>query len=214
MFGAQEQWFGEETGTWGLQAQAETVFQVPFDPLGWRSFVIFPFGALNVEWMLPLMVTLAELQVSVSENRVRRWRNKGNEGTGRVEWSGLKVLEPLEGNWMCDRNCPNLYRQRAGFPSNTSILQVLFGLDTDWHSSLSWTVESTQRLPLVRVMEALPPIPELEVASAVHQQDQYTRWVMLDPIAYLTCALETWMDSGNFGWPSSAFLSGWRTQTW
>ncbi|XP_052054629.1 transmembrane protein 156 isoform X2 [Apodemus sylvaticus] len=35
--------------------------------------------------------------------------------------------------------------------------------------------ESTQRLPLVRVMEALPPIPELEVASAVHQQDQYTR---------------------------------------
>ncbi|XP_029401286.1 transmembrane protein 156 [Mus pahari] len=35
--------------------------------------------------------------------------------------------------------------------------------------------ESTQRFPLVRVTETLPPIAELEVASAVHQQDQYTR---------------------------------------
>ncbi|NP_001357743.1 transmembrane protein 156 isoform X5 [Mus musculus] len=43
-------------------------------------------------------------------------------------------------------------------------------------STLSMRVipESTQRLPLVRVMEELPPIPELEVASAAHQQDQYT----------------------------------------
>nr|XP_021496367.1 transmembrane protein 156 isoform X3 [Meriones unguiculatus] len=35
--------------------------------------------------------------------------------------------------------------------------------------------ESTRGLPLTRVMDMLPPIPELEATSAVPQQDQYTR---------------------------------------
>ncbi|XP_028621135.1 transmembrane protein 156 isoform X2 [Grammomys surdaster] len=66
-------------------------------------------------------------------------------------------------------------RRQSHKYKSTSVL--LRGGDSAKLSPLNVRVipESTQRLPLGRVMEALPPIPELEVASAVHQQDQYTR---------------------------------------
>ncbi|KAL1791045.1 transmembrane protein 156 isoform X1 [Sigmodon hispidus] len=58
---------------------------------------------------------------------------------------------------------------------STSIL--LRGSDSAKLSPLNARVipEFTGRLPSVQVVEVLPPIPELEVTSAVHQQDQYTR---------------------------------------
>lgn len=68
-----------------------------------------------------------------------------------------------------------VWRQQSHKYRSTSVL--LRGGDSAKLSTLNVRVipESTQRLPLVRVMEVLPPIPELEGASAVHQQDQYTR---------------------------------------
>uniref|UniRef100_A0A8C2N554 Transmembrane protein 156 n=1 Tax=Cricetulus griseus TaxID=10029 RepID=A0A8C2N554_CRIGR len=58
---------------------------------------------------------------------------------------------------------------------STSVL--LRGSDSAELSALNTRVipESTRGLPSVQVVEVLPPIPELEVTSAVHQQDQYTR---------------------------------------
>ncbi|GAB1289676.1 Transmembrane protein 156 [Apodemus speciosus] len=71
-----------------------------------------------------------------------------------------------------------VWRQQSRKYRSTSVL--LRGGDSAKLSTLSVRVipESTQRFPLVRVMEALPPIPELEVTSAVHQQDQYTRAIL------------------------------------
>lgn len=69
-------------------------------------------------------------------------------------------------------------RQSHNYKSSS----VLFrGRDSGKLSTLNVRVipESTQKFPLVRVKEALPPIPELEVTSAVHQQDQYA-WLSLD----------------------------------
>ncbi|XP_036764380.2 transmembrane protein 156 isoform X2 [Manis pentadactyla] len=56
----------------------------------------------------------------------------------------------------------------------TSVL--LKGSDSEKLRALNIRVisETTHRLPLTQVKERLPPIPELEVASTVHQQDQYT----------------------------------------
>ncbi|XP_004419036.1 PREDICTED: transmembrane protein 156 [Ceratotherium simum simum] len=58
----------------------------------------------------------------------------------------------------------------------TSVL--LRGSDSEKLRTLNVRVisaETTQRLPLAQVKEVLPPIPELEVTSMVHQQDQHTR---------------------------------------
>lgn len=80
-----------------------------------------------------------------------------------------KILEDHRRAWR---------RQSHKYKSSSVLLR---GGDSAKLSTLDVRVipESTQRLPLVRVMEALPPIPELEVTSAVHQQDQYT-WLPLD----------------------------------
>lgn len=80
-----------------------------------------------------------------------------------------KILEDHRKAWR---------RQSHKYKSSSVLLR---GGDSAKLSTLNVRVipESTQRLPLVRVVEALPPIPELEVTSAVHQQDQYT-WLSLD----------------------------------
>lgn len=80
-----------------------------------------------------------------------------------------KILEDHRRAWR---------RQSHKYKSSSVLLR---GGDSAKLSTLNVRVipESTPRLPLVRVMEALPPIPELEVTSAVHQQDQYT-WLSLD----------------------------------
>ncbi|XP_051029978.1 transmembrane protein 156 [Phodopus roborovskii] len=61
----------------------------------------------------------------------------------------------------------------------TSVL--LRGSDSEELSALKMRVipESTRGRPLTQVREVLPPIPELEVTSAGHQQDPYT-WLSLD----------------------------------
>ncbi|XP_051021045.1 transmembrane protein 156 [Acomys russatus] len=66
-------------------------------------------------------------------------------------------------------------RWQSHMYKSTSVL--LRGSDSVKPSSLNVRVipESTREVPLPRVMEVLPTIPELEVTSAVHQQDQYTR---------------------------------------
>ncbi|XP_055480082.1 transmembrane protein 156 isoform X3 [Psammomys obesus] len=58
---------------------------------------------------------------------------------------------------------------------STSVL--LSGSDSVKLSAVDGRVipESTRGLPLTRVMDMLPPIPELEATSGVHQQDQSTR---------------------------------------
>ncbi|XP_047654683.1 transmembrane protein 156 isoform X4 [Phacochoerus africanus] len=58
----------------------------------------------------------------------------------------------------------------------TSLL--LRGSDSEKLRTLNVQVisaETTKRLPLAQVKDVLPPIPELEVTSVAHQQDQYTR---------------------------------------
>ncbi|XP_029803212.1 transmembrane protein 156 isoform X5 [Suricata suricatta] len=43
-------------------------------------------------------------------------------------------------------------------------------------TSALWVISGTkQRVPLTQVKKVLPPIPELEVTSTMHLQDQYTR---------------------------------------
>ncbi|XP_021085362.1 transmembrane protein 156 [Mesocricetus auratus] len=70
------------------------------------------------------------------------------------------------------------HRRTQRWPSHkyksTSVL--LRGSDSKELSALNSRVipESTRGLPSAQVMELLPPIPELEVASAGHQPDQYT----------------------------------------
>lgn len=66
-------------------------------------------------------------------------------------------------------------RWQSRKPKSASVL--LRGSDSAKLSVLNITTipESTGRLPSVRIMEVLPPIPELEVTSAVLQQDQYTQ---------------------------------------
>ncbi|KAL6032114.1 hypothetical protein STEG23_011069 [Scotinomys teguina] len=66
-------------------------------------------------------------------------------------------------------------RWKSHKSKSTSFL--LRGSDSEKLSELNARVipESTRGLPSVQVVEVLPPIPELEVTSAVHQQDQYTR---------------------------------------
>ncbi|XP_075799543.1 transmembrane protein 156 [Microtus pennsylvanicus] len=66
-------------------------------------------------------------------------------------------------------------RWQSRKPKSASVL--LRGSDSAKLSVLNMTAipESTGRLPSVRIMEVLPPIPELEVTSAVLQQDQYTQ---------------------------------------
>ncbi|KAI4572448.1 hypothetical protein MJT46_005516 [Ovis ammon polii x Ovis aries] len=58
----------------------------------------------------------------------------------------------------------------------TSVL--LRGSDSEKLRTLNVRVvsaETTERLPMTLVKDVLPPIPELEVTPAVHQQDQHTR---------------------------------------
>lgn len=55
---------------------------------------------------------------------------------------------------------------------------LLRGSDSEKLRTLNVRVisaETTKRLPMTPVKDVLPPIPELEVTSAVHQQDQHTR---------------------------------------
>ncbi|KAM9699344.1 transmembrane protein 156 isoform 1-T1 [Dama dama] len=55
---------------------------------------------------------------------------------------------------------------------------LLRGSDSEKLRTLNVRVipaETTKRLPTTLVKDVLPPIPELEVTSAGHQQDQYTR---------------------------------------
>ncbi|XP_069450008.1 transmembrane protein 156 isoform X7 [Ovis canadensis] len=57
----------------------------------------------------------------------------------------------------------------------TSVL--LRGSDSEKLRTLNVRVvsETTERLPMTLVKDVLPPIPELEVTPAVHQQDQHTQ---------------------------------------
>lgn len=67
--------------------------------------------------------------------------------------------------------------QRGQSHKSKSTSVPLRGSDSAKLSVLNMTAmpASTGGLPSVRIMEMLPPIPELEVTSAEHQQDQYTQ---------------------------------------
>ncbi|XP_038182861.1 transmembrane protein 156 isoform X3 [Arvicola amphibius] len=108
--------------------------------------------SVKITWyILVLLVFMVGIiliihKILEDHRRVQRWQKKG----GKLPNSGRK-------------------------PKSASVL--LRGSDSAKLSVLNMTAipESTGGLPLVRIMEVLPPIPELEVTSAVHQQDQYTR---------------------------------------
>ncbi|XP_004396220.1 PREDICTED: transmembrane protein 156 [Odobenus rosmarus divergens] len=77
-----------------------------------------------------------------------------------------KILESHRRMWKWRSNHP-------GAPTSA----LLRGQDSEKLRTLNVRVisETKQRLPLTQVKKVLPPIPELEVTSMVHLQDQYTR---------------------------------------
>ncbi|XP_027455540.2 transmembrane protein 156 isoform X3 [Zalophus californianus] len=149
--------------------------------------------SMKITWYVLVLVVfiffliLTLHKILESHRRMWKWRNfiylfmrdrereREAEREAGSQGAGSPMRDLIPGPWDHDLSPRQTLNHLSHPGAPTSAL--LRGQDSEKLRTLNVRVisETKQRLPLTQVKKVLPPIPELEVTSMVHLQDQYTR---------------------------------------